>query len=727
MKKLFLAILIVPFLGTLFFLRAAEAPIGWEISAQNEKGELEYDPETGVITAPSGVSITYSNTVLTAHKITAHQDSGDVLAEGDVLIKGANHIWRGERIQFNFKTMKMESADFKTGRDPLYITGEGLAGEKTNKTYYATNAFFTTDNVPKPAHRIRARRIKIVPGDYVEARNATLFLGKVPVFYWPRYKRSFGRHPNNFVFTPGYRSLQGPFLLSTFNWYWSEKLDGALHLDLRQRRGLAGGPDFNYNLGRFGKGSLQYYFARDLAPEVEGNPLPVDENRQRLKFSHQATLRTNLTAKVVVAYQSDPYIVRDFFEGEYRQNVQPNTFAEVNQLWPNFALDFLAQPRINDFFETVERLPDVKLTAFPQQLGVSPIYYESESSVGYFRRKFSNTNNAQFDFEALRGDSYHQLTLPQTFFGWLNFTPRVGGRFTYYTEANGPGATTSEQTRGVFNTGAEISFKSSRVWRGVESRFWDVNGLRHIIEPSLNYVFVPSPNVLPPQLPQFDYEVPSLRLLPIEYPEYNAIDSIDSQNVIRFTLRNKLQTKRVGGVQNLVNWSLYTDWRLKPRSNQTTFADVFSDLDLRPRSWMAFNSETRFSIADERFRESNHRVTILPNSVYSVTLGHRYLADQFGPDSGHNLIYDSIYYRFNENWAARMSHYFEARDGVMEDQFYTLYRDFRSWTSALTFRYRESRGNRPDDFTFAVSFSLKAFPRFKMGSDSDRPWMLLGS
>ncbi|MGI8965371.1 MAG: hypothetical protein ACR2H1_04695, partial [Limisphaerales bacterium] len=329
-----------------------------------------------------------------------------------------------------------------------------------------------------------------MPGEYVEARNATLFLGKVPVFYWPRYKRSFGRHPNNFVFTPGYRSLQGPFLLSIFNWYWSEKLDGALHLDLRQRRGLAGGPDFNYNLGRLGQGSFQYYFAKDLAPEVERNPLPVDENRQRLKFSHQATLRTNLTAKAVVAYQSDPYIVRDFFEGEYRQNVQPNTFAEVNQLWPNFALDFLAQPRVNDFFETVERLPDVKLTAFPQQVGVSPIYYESESSVGYFRRKFSNTNTAQADFEALRGDSYHQLTLPQTFFGWLNFIPRVGGRFTYYTEGSGRGAMTSEQTRGVFNSGAEISFKSSRVWRGIESHFWDVNELRHIIEPALNYVFV---------------------------------------------------------------------------------------------------------------------------------------------------------------------------------------------------------------------------------------------
>ena len=59
-------------------------------------------------------------------------------------------------------------------------------------------------------------------------------------------------------------------------------------------------------------------------------------------------------------------------------------------------------------------------------------------------------------------------------------------------------------------------------------------------------------------MPQFDYELPSLRLLPIEYPEYNSIDSIDSQNVLRFGLRNQLQTKREGQVEDLLDWQMYT-------------------------------------------------------------------------------------------------------------------------------------------------------------------------
>ena len=62
----------------------------------------------------------------------------------------------------------------------------------------------------------------------------------------------------------------------------------------------------------------------------------------------------------------------------------------------------------------------------------------------------------------------------------------------------------------------------------------------------------------------------------------------------------------------------------------------------------------------------------------------------------------------------------------MEEQVYTLYRDFRSWTGALSFRVRESRTGQDRDYTIGVIFNLKAFPRFKLRDDVDRPSMLFG-
>ena len=598
-------------------------------------------------------------------------------------------------------------------------------GNQSNNTYTAEQTTLTVDDYSEPAYKIRASRLTIVPDKYFEAENATLRIGDVPVFYFPRYRRTIGYRVNHFDFTPGYRSVHGPYLLSTYNWYSEEALDGRIHMDYRQRRGLGVGPDLTYRLGRLGDGDIEYYYAHDDNPgnaTLTNEPLPAE--RHRVAFSHQVTIRTNLTAKIVGNYQSDPNVDHDFFEHQYRRNVQPKSFLEVNQAWPNFTLDFLAQPQINDFQETVERLPDVKLTALRQQLGVTPLYYEGENSVGYYRRQFVDNST---NFAGARADSYHQIVLPQTFFGWLNFLPRVGGRFTYYEATDGPGATTTETTRGVFNTGAELTFKSSRVWAGATNKAFDLNGIRHIIEPSLNYVFVPKPNARPPELPQYDPELASLRTLPIEFPQYNAIDAIDAQNVFRIGVWNRLQTKREDVVQNFIAWGVFTDWRLTPRTNQSTFAPLTSTLEFKPRSWMTFQSDTRYDLDRRRWIETDHRVVLEPNSVWSLSLGHRYLDSNsgLGLGLGYNLFTTSFYYRMNENWATRVSHHFEARDGTLEEQYYTLYRDLRSWTAALTFRVRDNR-SRTDDYTIAATFSLKAFPRFGLNSDRDKPSLLVG-
>jgi hypothetical protein len=214
-----------------------------------------------------------------------------------------------------------------------------------------------------------------------------------------------------------------------------------------------------------GEASASFYYLRDKDPDDDANDLGfpdgyIPEDRYRLNVGYNATPVTNLNLKGVASYQSDELVLHDFFESDYRQNPQPKTFAEINKLWSNFSLDLYGQPRLNEFFETVERLPDVRLTGFRQQLGPTPLYYESESSAGYYRRRFAeSTNNfaGTNNFSAARADTYHQLTLPHTFLGWLNVTPRAGGRFTYYIEASGPGGTNDEVYRGVFNTGAEVS------------------------------------------------------------------------------------------------------------------------------------------------------------------------------------------------------------------------------------------------------------------------------
>lgn len=547
-------ILAVLLLASPAALRAADpAEQEWDFNTTRPESKLSFEADTGDVILKGGGRIRYRDTVMTADQATFSKATGDVKAEGNVRIERLGEVWIGDKLEYNFKTRRFAGEKFRTGQMPFFASGESLRSDLASGVHTADHAILTTDDYAEPGYYVEAKRITIVPGEYIKAEQATIRIGSMPVFYLPVWKRSLKRHPNNWVLVPGYRSKFGPYLLSSYHYHFSDEVELVLDIDARQKRGFGYGPELHYDLPEVGSGKATYYFTHDDQPGVDIALKPIDDQRQRASFEHQwSNASSNLTVKAAVRYQSDAQVIRDFFEAEYRKNVQPSTYVEFERSWRNWNLNALALPRVNDFFDTVERLPDLRLSGLRQQIGDSPLYYESESSAGYYRRLFADglTNS----FSAGRGDSYHQVTLPHTFFNWLNVTPRVGGRATWYSEVDGVNSTLGEQHRFVFNTGAEVSTKASRVWRGAENRFFEIDGLRHIIEPSFNYVFVPSPTRAPAELPQFDYELPARRLLPIEYPDYNAVDSVDSQNVLRLGLRNMLQTRRNDRIDDVVAW-----------------------------------------------------------------------------------------------------------------------------------------------------------------------------
>ena len=742
------------FLFALFpFIARAQGPPSWEVMALNQiipgtpTGSVDMAGDTA--TGTNGVCVKYGETVLMADSASVNTKTGEAVADGNVRIEEGGLIWTGEHIRYNFITHQMQSEQFRTGKPPVFAQGRQLQGDTTNKTYTARHAFVTTDDVSDPAIRVRASRVKIVPGKYIEMWNAVLFMDGVPTFYFPYYRRNLGEHVNNFNFLPGYRSAYGPFLLNTYTWYLNDAADGKIHLDYREKRGVGAGPDLNLHLGQWGEAEFKYYYLHDQKPTTSTNGTPwidgIPENRQRIYFGYQATnltvVATNLNVKALVNYQSDPLVLHDFFEGDYRNNPQPYSFTEVNKYWNNWSLDAETTPQVNDFFNQVERLPDVRLTGYRQQVFNTPLFYESESSAGYYRMFFADTNglpprSSPLNYSASRADTYHQVLLPWTFFNWLNVTPRVGGRFTYYSTESGPGAMNDEAWRKVFNTGVETSFKASQLWASATNSLLAIDGLRHIIEPSVTYAYVPSPSTPPSQLPQFDAALPSLQLLPVQFPDYNNIDSIDSENVIRFGLRNTLQTKRDGQLDNLLDWNVMLDWRLtpgqdqanldEPFSNQETFSDLYSDLTFKPRSWIVLDSQLRYAINGGNLNLAFDQLTFTPNERWSWGLGYWYLRSGFdGFTQANNFITSTFFYRLNDNWGLRTRHDFNAADGRLQEQDYSIYRDLRSWTCALTFRVIDN-STGPTDFTVAFTFSLKAAPKTHVGDDTAQPYHLLG-
>ena len=217
-------------------------------------------------------------------------------------------------------------------------------------------------------------------------------------------------------------------------------------------------------------------------------------------------------------------------------------------------------------------------------------------------------------------------------------------------------------------------------------------------------------------------------LQPVDFPDYNDIDSIDTMNVVRFGLRNILQTKRDGQLQDLVNWNMLLDWRLDPKAGQSTLNDLYSQLSFRPRTWLTLESQIRYDIDGGNLNMAFHQITFAPNNRWSWGLGHWYLRSGVwgnGTWDESDYLTSTFFYRLDDNWGVRVQHDFDFTTGRLQSQFYTLYRDMRSWTAALTFHVINNLGSQVD---YGVSFqlSLKASPSTAVGQDAANPYHLVG-
>ena len=194
------------------------ASLGLARAAPPERPPLEILSKTGAADFYYGtngmITAVATNGVVVKYEDHTHMDRVSFNQHGGCFCRrlGADGEGRpdliSEHLRYNYQTQQMDGTQFRTGKAPVFASGEAARGEHvdnhTNAVYTATNGFITTDDYYHPLFRVRARQIKVVPGQYFEARNATLYAGDVPVFYFPYYRRDLTGNGNNFSFIPGH-------------------------------------------------------------------------------------------------------------------------------------------------------------------------------------------------------------------------------------------------------------------------------------------------------------------------------------------------------------------------------------------------------------------------------------------------------------------------------------------------------------------------------------------
>jgi hypothetical protein len=175
---------------------------------------------------------------------------------------------------------------------------------------------------------------------------------------------------------------------------------------------------------------------------------------------------------------------------------------------------------------------------------------------------------------------------------------------------------------------------------------------------------------------------------------------------------------------------LFIDWNIEDPNATDRFSNLYSDLTLRPRSWLTLSGQCQLDVETGNLEQSLSELSLSPGTRWSIGLGHWYVREGFVPTGSTSTqtsqtLQSRFYYRLSDNWGFRLSHRFDMERSRLEEQYYTVYRDLRSFTLAVTFRVREPLGESTD-YTIALALSLKASPRYSVGEDSVRPATLVG-
>ena len=701
-------------------------------------GETTY--ENGLATARDNVAIHIGNTDIYADYAQYNPSTHDVVLRGHVRIYREASLYIAESGVYNTETKKIRAQTARTESVPYFLKGGNVTSISDNG-YLVQGGNFTTNDTARPDFHLHAQKIRYYEDDRVIFQYVTAYIGNVPIFWFPYLYQSLS-DTFSFSVTPAYTSTWGPSLLTQVMFPITDYIKGRLRLDYFGRRGPGIGfdPIIDYGKDKSSQARLKTFYIDDQNPDINQTNIPrvgVPESRYRVGLEDRTNFTDDIYATANITKLSDQYVMQDYYPGEFRIDPVPDNVVAVTKTNPFFTLTGIERFQANDFFTTTERQPEVVLDIKRHGLFGGPIFYEGEAGFANLRLQFPEDSGIK-NYGTDRFDTFHQLTYPNTYFGWLSIVPRVGYRGTYYGKTWDLGSTVfvpptnplvpdfilpppttanpikfgGDTFRSVFDTGAEASFKISRTWENVQSRAFGLDGLMHVIQPFTDFSYVKEDGPNPLSILQFDRFEPSTQLRAIEFPQFTPIDSIASWTVWRLGVRNRLETRRDDQTITWFELDTFVDVNFENPYDRTDYSNLFNNLRFTPLPWMSFSVNSQLPAFSKGFTEVDTVASVQPLANLQLNVAHRYLnGNPFFQDS--SLFVFGGYCRLNDNWSVGVQEQYEAETGLLEEQRYSVYRDLSSWVASFGGIIRDNNGVKEYGLLFTVT--LKAFP--KLGFD----------
>jgi hypothetical protein len=708
---------------------------------------VDSDTELGTVTIETDRAVVWSPPVnvmgATQEKPLQAQGPIELYLEGNIVFRQGDRLIYAERMYYNATqeygvVLAAEMlTPVKDYRGLVRLKADVLQ-QIDKQNFQAYGAAVTTSRLGVPRYWLQSERItfedrqSLAPTPYLgeapidpatgepavehdllaTSRNNFLYLGQLPVFYWP-FLASNLRKPTFYVngLTVKSDTIFGQQIFVDYDaWQLLGRdpipgTDWSLSSDYLSERGLAGGTRFEYNRPSFltfPGPTIGFIDAWGVYDQGTGDVLGRDrlsvpiprEERGRLLVRHRQDLPNAWRFSGEIGLISDRNFLEQYFEREWDQQKDYTTGFELKKFLQNGTFGISADFRPNSSFTETEHLPRLDHFVLGQDLAGGWLTWNAHSLVSYEHLRTASPPPPgdtpdlsafqllpwEKESEGVRAITRQSLDLPLQA-GPVKVVPYVLGELGFW----GEDLTGNSINRAYGQAGIRTSLPMWRVDPNVRSELFNLNGLAHKIVWEADAFYADASQDLGrfplyDQLDDNSQEQVRRRSLfrtfggtfgdqiPLKYDERNfafrsgmqdwvtaqSPEIADDLTMVRLGMRNRWQTKRgPAGQQTIIDWmELDLGTSLFPEPERDNFGEVvgLANYDFK------WHLGDRFTLMSDGFAD------VFAQGLRQVTVGgylgrpesgSLYLGarNTEGPISS-SVLLAYVNYRMSEKWIA---------------------------------------------------------------------------
>ena len=682
-------------------------------------GPISTDYTTGDLLAKPDARLSGADFLLTADEIRFNQRTQIAVASGNVILDRLGDRLLADTVSINRGNGKFTATNLRIGRSPYFISGASAEGDRTEVVVHDATVTYREPGSWQPT--VRAKTLIWSPGHYLRLAGANLGIGNFRPLPVSRMGQDLARDKtfSDVTVGLGYRKNLGAWVDTALNVPVVGGASAGPDLGLYTNRGVMFGPVASYDvasgdgraIGYLKSGYIYDYGQRNA--DVLGNPVPA--NRAFAEWMHDQQVTPDLSLTGDINWSTDSEVIRDFHSKEFVPVQEPDNYLESVYTGSDFLGSVFARFQPDSFYPVQQRLPEIRFDLLPTAIG-GGLYLRFNSGVAHLAED-PPLGGAHLVSD--RFDTFVGLSRPFSYKGIADFTPVVGGRYTAYWDTRGaanPGGT----SRALGELGFDADLKTSALF-DYENPIWHIDGLRHLMTPTLSYRYIPDAGKSADWIPPIDRSTFTNYLPIMELGDMRAVDQLQAANVLRFGLNNTLQTRdKDYGSRDLLTLNFSEDFRFQRAPGQTDFSDTHAEMTATVTRWLSLNFEDTVSTRRASQRALDTDVTMHEGDVWMARFGVGYLSDKYGtfyvPGLGYNPIVgvDTYHYelraRVNEVYDVFTRGDFDARDHLFIDQYYGVDKKIsNTWNLEVAVVFSAGPNNNQGHFGLEVGLNLLKF------------------